>query len=137
MKNNTVLIFAVLVIFTFVLGCGITERLKKSVGEEQTNTNTSTPPPTDLPEKTETNTITPDGEKIGIPQCDAVFDMLTEQMKPKEDETYTSKAAKEFYLNKIRESFRESIKNEKDRDKLAENCTQLLEQLKKHKAEEG
>lgn len=104
MKNNTVLIFAVSILFIFALGCGISDK--------------------------------PVSEKIGIPQCDEVFDMLTEQIKPQEDETYISKATKEFYLNKIRESFRESIKNEKDRDKLAENCTQYLEQLKKHKAEE-
>lgn len=141
MKNKTILIFAVSIIFLFVLGCGITDRIKRSVGGKQVNTNSGSVAPSktvgsDSPANTDTADVTPDSEKIGIPECDEVFDMITEQMKPKEDDTYISKATKDFYLSKIRESFREGIKNEKDRDKLTDNCKKYLEQLKKYKAEE-
>lgn len=105
MKNITILIFAVSIIFLFILGCGITGN-------------------------------TPDEEKIGIPECDEVFEMLTEQMKPKEDESYITKATRQTILNGIRDSLKQSIKNENDKDKLTQNCKKYLEQLKKYKAEE-
>ena len=140
MKNKTILIFAVSIIFLFALGCGITDSIKRSVGVGDTNTNsTATTKPTgenDTPENTEISETTPDEEKIGIPECDEVFEMLTEQMKPKEDESYITKATRQTILNSIRDSFKESIKNEKDKEKLTQNCTKYLEQLKKYKAEE-
>ncbi len=140
MKNKTILIFAVSIIFLFILGCGITDSIKKSIGGEQTNANSTAPTkPTDendKPENPEVTGTTPDEEKIGIPECDEVFEMLTEQMKPKEDETYITKATRQTILNSIRDSFKESIKNEKDKEKLTRNCKKYLEQLKKYKAEE-
>ncbi len=139
MENKTILIFAVSILFLFILGCGITESIKKSIGGEQTaNTSTSTKPSgaNDTPENTDTTENTPDEEKIGIPECDEVFEMLTEQMKPKEDESYITKATRQTILNGIRDSFKQSIKNENDKDKLTQNCKKYLEQLKKYKAEE-
>ncbi len=136
MKNYATLIFAVSLIFVIGSGCGITERIQKTLGTNSAETNSGARAnQTDAGniEITETN---PDGEKIGIAECDEVFELLTEGMKPKEDDTYVTKATREFYLNKIRESFRESIKTEKDREKLQKNCAQYLEQLKKYKAEE-
>ena len=152
MKNKTILIFAVSILFLFALGCSLTDSIKNSVGSEQTNVNsTNTTKPieendkpenteiseeNDTPENMEIPETTPDSEKIGIPECDEVFEMLTEQIKPNEDESYITKATRQTILNSIRDSFKDSIKNEKDKEKLTRNCTKYLEQLKKYKAEE-
>lgn len=139
MKNKTILIFAVSILFIFILGCGITDSIKNSFGGDRTNSNSSAPTkPTgenDTPENPEVSEI-PDEEKIGIPECDEVFEMLTEQMKPKDDESYITKATRQTILNSMRDSFKEGIKNEKDKEKVALNCKKYLEQLKKYKAEE-
>ena len=140
MKNKVNLIFAVSTIFLFILGCGIGKTIKKSIGVEQVNSNsaTSTSPieEDNSPKNTDIAATTSDAEKIGIPECDEVFEMLTEQMKPKEDESYITKATRQTILNSFRDSFKENIKNEKDKQKLTESCQKYLEQLKIYKTKE-
>ncbi len=107
MKNKKILISTVSIIFLFILSCGITDSI-----------------------------TTLNEEKIGIPECDEVFEMLTEQMKPKEDESHITKATRQTILNSIRDSFKSSIKNENDKEKLTQTCKKYLKQLRKYKAEE-
>lgn len=142
MKNKTLLIFAVSILLFVVLGCGVGNLIKSSTGSEQTNVNSSsseqnkTNPENESSDNEEVVETTNKEGKIGVPECDDVFEMLTEQMQPKEDESYITKATRQTILNSMRESFKESIKDEKDRQKLATQCGKYLEQLKKYKTEE-
>ena len=75
-------------------------------------------------------------EKIGIPECDDVFDSLANETRS-DDEGYIVKAFRAYYVNKIREAIKKSIEENKGNPvKLAKECRDLKTQLDKYKAEE-
>lgn len=75
-------------------------------------------------------------EKIGVPECDEVMDMLTAEMN-NPDDGYIAKAGKAFVLNKIKQSIKDSVeKNKNDKTELAKNCKEIKAELVKYKAEE-
>jgi hypothetical protein len=75
-------------------------------------------------------------ETIGIPECDAAFEKLALELNNPND-GYIAKATKAVVLNKIKESIRTSIEQNKgDKAKLAKDCTMYAEQIEKFKAEE-
>ncbi len=75
-------------------------------------------------------------EKIGVPECDEVMDMLTAEAN-NPDDNFITKAIKATALNKIKQSIKESVEeNKNDKVKLAKNCRDFKTQLDKYKAEE-
>ena len=75
-------------------------------------------------------------QKIGVPECDEVVDMLAAEAD-NPDDNFVAKAAKAVVINKIRESVRESVeKNKNDKETLAKNCREFKMQLDKFKAKE-
>lgn len=75
-------------------------------------------------------------EKIGIPECDEVFDELTRETEGS-DEGYLVKAARAYFYNKIRESIKKSLEeNKNDPAKMARECKQYKVELDKYKAAE-
>lgn len=75
-------------------------------------------------------------EKIGVPECDEIIDFFAEQAKS-EDDDFVTKAARGYAMNKIRESFRQSIEENKgDTVKMAKECKDFKRQLDKYKAED-
>ncbi len=75
-------------------------------------------------------------QKIGVPECDEVMDMLAaESNNP--DDNFVSKAIKATFLNKIKESIKKSVEeNKTDKAEMAKNCREFKSQLEKYKAEE-
>jgi hypothetical protein len=75
-------------------------------------------------------------EKIGVPECDELLESLAAQSESP-DEGYVAKAARQFFLNKIRESIKKSIEeNKNDKVKLAKDCKDAKAELDKYKAAE-
>ncbi len=75
-------------------------------------------------------------QKIGVPECDAVMNLLTEYAN-NPDDNFVIKAGKAMIVNKIKETIRTSVEeNKTDKAALAKDCKQAQAELEKYKAEE-
>jgi len=74
-------------------------------------------------------------EKIGVPECDEVVDLLNAEINNRDDD-FVTKAVKATALNKFKEKFREAIEeNKTDKVELAKTCKEFKTNLEKFKAE--
>lgn len=129
MKKTFAGAFSCTILLFCILGCGMVDRVQKSVtGSENTNSNKT------LTDKAVDTTV--GEEKIGVPECDEVVDMLTAEMN-NPDDNFVVKAGKSMVLNKIKQSIKESVeKNKNDTVEMAKNCKEFKRELDKYKAEE-
>ena len=77
-------------------------------------------------------------ETTGIPECDEVMDMIAAEAN-NPDDGYIVKATKALFLNKIKESVRKSIEENKNKNgtaDLAKTCADYKRKLDKYKAEQ-
>jgi len=127
MKNKFTFAAAIFVLIVSVLGCSFYNPLESS--SDSANDNRT------LSDKTIDATI---GEgKIGVPECDEIIDFFADQAKSPDDD-FVTKAAREYALNKIRESFKQSIEEHKgDTATMAKECRNFKTQLDKFKAEKN
>ncbi len=73
---------------------------------------------------------------IGVPECDEVMDAIEAELN-NSDDNFVVKAAKATFLNRIKDSIRESVeKNPNDKEELAKTCREFKTQFDKYKAEE-
>ncbi|HVF46876.1 MAG TPA: hypothetical protein VNA17_04855 [Pyrinomonadaceae bacterium] len=125
-KQNTVLFFALALLLAVGLGCGFVDQ---ATGPGNTNANKS------LTDKAVDTAV--GQEKIGIPECDEVMDLLTAEAN-NPDDNFVVKAAKGVVVNKIKETIRTSIEeNQTDRAQIAKDCTQAKTEFEKYKAGQG
>ena len=128
MKNKFVFLTSLAILFVSALGCSFYNPLEGSSNSSATNDNRT------LSDKAIDSTV--GGEKIGVPECDEVFDFFADQAKSADDD-FVTKATREYFFNKIRESFKQSIEENKgDTEKMAKECRKYKDQLDKFKAEE-
>jgi len=128
MKNKFVFAVSTAVLFISVLGCSFYNPLESSSNSAANDNRT-------LSDKAIDSTI---GEgKIGVPECDEVLDFFADQAKSPDDD-FVTKAAREYALNTIRESFKQSIEEHKgDKAAMAKECRKFKTQLDKFKAEDN
>jgi hypothetical protein len=117
------------------LGCGLIERAENNnKAANQTNANGG------AANKTLTDTAIETavgGEKIGVPECDELLERLA-QISESPDDSYVTKAARQFALSKIRENVRRSFEeNKNDKTKMAKDCREYRAQLDKYKTQES
>jgi hypothetical protein len=125
MNNKYILPFTISVLLITILGCSYYNPLQGS-----SNSNDKS-----LSEKTIDSTVGLD--KVGIPECDELIEDLANQSKNTEDD-FITKAGKEIILNKIRESLKQSIEeNKADKTKLAKDCREYKQWLDKYKTEQN
>ncbi|MBV9216435.1 MAG: hypothetical protein JO053_09675 [Acidobacteria bacterium] len=124
MKNSIALSVALLLLLALVIGCS-------SVNPFSSRSKPGTTP--------SANAL--GDQRIGIPECDEVFDMMTEEANDPND-NYITKAAKALFFDTIREQIRKAVEDSKkgnsnvsDAD-LAKKCTEFKQQLIKYKAEQ-
>ena len=130
MKNTFVFLLAVTLLVAVVLGCSKINPFseKPATNASRANSNKS------LTDKAVDTTV--GEEKIGIPECDEAIDMLTEYAN-NPDDNFVVKAGKAMFVNKIKESIKKSIEENKgDKVEIAKNCKDAKTQLQKYKAEE-
>ena len=132
MINNRSFVIGVgVILLSVVLGCGLVDRIQKSAtGSGSSNSNKT------LTDKG-VDTVLPE-ETTGVPECDEVMDMITAETN-NEDDNFVTKAIKTTFLNKIKESIKKSIEENKNKNgtaDLAKTCTDFKKQLIKYKAEE-
>ncbi len=127
MKNRFTTILACALLVAVVLGCSaINPFSEKPAGNTASNKT--------LTDKAVDTTV--GEEKIGIPECDEVMDLLTAEAN-NPDDNFIIKAAKGVFINKIKETIRTSVEeNKTDKTQLAKDCKQAKAELEKYKAEE-
>ena len=128
MKNNVVFVAALLLLVGAVLGCRFIGEGTGSSENASANANkTMTDKAVD---------VAVGRESVGVPECDEVADML-ETYSNNPDDNFVTKAVKGTVLNKIKDSFRRSLEdNRTDKAELANTCRDFKAQLEKYKAEE-
>lgn len=135
MKNKFAFLVSLAILLISVLGCSFYNPLKSSSDSTQ-NGNRQNPKSEDKTLGDKTIDTTVGEEKIGVPECDELMDKIAEQSKSGDDD-YVSKATRQFFLNRIRESIRKSVEeNKSDKTQLAKNCLDYQNQLEKFKKEE-
>ncbi len=134
MKNKFGLTFAVSILLISIFGCSFYNPL---AGRSDAPNNNSHPAKTgdkSLTDRTIESTV--GGTTTGVAECDELLEMISEQSKNQDDD-YVSKATREFFLNRIRDSVKKSIEeNKSDKKEMAKNCADFKNQLTKFKAEE-
>jgi len=130
MKNKSTFILAILIFALAVIGCSSINPLSDT--KSGSNTPGSNKSLTDKAVDTAVGE-----QKIGIPECDQVMDMLAAEANSPDD-NFVTKAVKQTFLNKIRDSIKQSIEeNKNDKVELAKNCKELKTQLENYKAEDA
>lgn len=129
MKNKFAITFVIVILIGSVLGCGSLNPLSQK----------GKPSPTPSKDKTLTDKgvdVVVGEEKIGIPECDEAMDMMTAEAN-NPDDGYIVKAGKAFFFNKIKESIKKAIEDNKgDNVEIAKQCKDFKDQLIKYKADE-
>ncbi len=133
MKNTIAGIIAISLLIFFVLGCSninpFAEKTTNSGNRSTANSNKS------LTDKAVDTAV---GEqKIGIPECDEVMDLLAAELN-NPDDGYIVKAGKAIVVNQIRDTIKRSIEENKgDKVELAKKCTEAKAELEKAKKEQS
>lgn len=125
MKSTVTLTLATVTLAFAVLGCGF----NPFGGKTQSNTASNK-------SLTDQGVDTVIGEeKIGVPECDEVMNMLTAEMN-NPDDNFVVKAGKGLVLNRIKQGIKDGLeKNKKDKVELAKTCKEFRKELDKAKAE--
>ena len=135
MKNKFGLTLGFSVLLISIFGCSFYNPLAgRSDAQKNTESKQTTTEDKTLAERAIDTTVGEDA--IGVPECDELLDSISEQSKNQSDD-YVSKATREFFLNRIRESVKKSIEeNKSDKKQMAKNCADYQKQLTKFKADE-
>jgi hypothetical protein len=124
MKNKSIILVVLIIILSVGLGCRF---IQDATTGGSSNANTSNPTNT----STNTNTI----GKIGVPECDELFDYMAEQQNSPDD-NFVTKKAKEFVFDEIRKQIKQNIEeNANDTQSIAQACKEARAQLEKNKTE--
>jgi len=130
MKNIIGLTLTLTVLVFAVIGCSSINPL---AGKDK-KTASPTPSNKSLTDKTVDDVV--GDEKIGIPECDEVMDMMTAEAN-NPDDGYIVKAGKAMFFNSIKQKIKQSIEeNKNDKTEVAKQCREFKVQLDKYKAEE-
>lgn len=132
MKNTSLLFIVFVALLAVGLGCSSFNPFSRSSESKTGSSDAKTKQSKSVIDKVVENT---EGEsRIGIPECDEVMDEITAEMiNP--DDGYITKAAKQTFLNRIKENLRESLEqNSSNKAEMAKNCREFKKQLENFKA---
>lgn len=125
MKNLNSFIFALVLLIPAVLGCGSINPFSGGSGGSGNPT---------VSDKA-VDTVLGD-QKIGIPECDEVMDMIDRELN-NPDDGMIAKAAKATFLNKMKESIRNSVEqSNSNKEELAKTCGEFKRNLERFRSEQ-
>lgn len=130
MKNTLIAVIAIMLLLAVGLACSSMNPFSDKAGNNEPKANSNKT----LTDKAVDTAV---GEqKIGVPECDEVVDMLTEFANDPND-NFVMKAGKAVLVNKIRESIKQAVEeNKSDKAELAKNCREFKKELDKYKADQ-
>lgn len=127
MKNKLTFLFVIAAMTAMVLGCG-------GLNPFGDGSSSSSPSNSSSSNKTLTDkgVDTVVGEsKIGVPECDAVMDVINAEMN-NPDDNFVTKAVKQTILNRIKDQIREAVeKDNNSKEEMAKTCKEMKVQLQK------
>jgi hypothetical protein len=141
MKNISISALISAILLVTVVGCSWWNPLASKPENTKANTATKetkspTPQPSEKPLDEKAIDTVVGEDKIGVPECDELVESLVAQSE-NPDDGYMAKAARQFALNKIRESIKKSIEeNKNDKVQMAKDCKEFKEQVDKFKEQE-
>jgi len=126
MKNTIFASLAFTILLFTVLGCSsIDPFAEKSTATNSNKTLTDKAVDTAVGE-----------EKIGIPECDEVINAITSELN-NPDDNFITKAGKAVVLNKIKESIKNSVEQNKgNKAEIAKSCREFKTELDKFISEQ-
>jgi hypothetical protein len=131
MKNKIVLCVVLAMMLVVVLGCGWINPFSGSSESPQTGDSKTDGKSTS--DKALESVIV---EKTGVPECDELMSYIS-RLAQSPDDNYVAKATREFFLNRIRESIRKNVEeNKNDPEQMAKHCKEYKTQLETYKQEE-
>lgn len=127
MRNRFSFIVVLFIVAAVCLGCSSLNPFSGSKDSGQTKEKSITDKGVD---------VTVGRSKIGVPECDEVSDLIEAELN-NPDDNFVTKAVKATVLNRIKDSIRESVEQNKgDTVELAKTCKEFKVQFDKYKAEE-
>lgn len=133
MKNKSVFLAVFTILLAVVLGCGGLNPFGGGSKPAKSGDPASSKPVDPAAGEPDAPVVV---EKTGVKECDELMDLIARQAQSKDD-NYITKSAREFFLNRIRESLRKSIEEQKGKpEELAKKCTEFKTQLETYKARE-
>ena len=125
--KNAFSILAALAMLGSILGCSVLRHAQNTVSTQPSNSNA-----TDNRTITEKAIDTAVGdEKVGIPECDEVIDMLVAQTNDPED-NFVTKAIKATALKKFREQVKKGLESSNtNRKDTVQFCSEFKTELQK------
>ncbi len=131
MKNKIVFCIVFVMMLVVVLGCSWISPFGGS--SESPKTGDSKTEEKSTSDKAIESVIV---EKTGVAECDELMSYISELAKSPDD-NYVTKATREFFLNRIRESIKQNVEENKGKpEELAKNCKEYKIQLETYKKEE-
>jgi len=125
MKNKSTYFTILLVVLSVGLGCGISEQIQKQVTDNSNAVNADNKTVVDNAVDTAVS-----GEKIGVQECDELYDYVGDLVTKGENENFATKAARQYFLNRIREQVKTSIEqNKNDKVQMAKDCKDYRRQI--------
>ncbi|MFN0139028.1 MAG: hypothetical protein ACKVQW_02940 [Pyrinomonadaceae bacterium] len=126
MKNTIFASIALMILLFVGLACSSINPFADKAG--QTNSNKT------LTDKAVDTAV--GEEKIGIAECDEVIDAITSELN-NPDDNFITKAGKAVVLNKIKESIKTSVEENKgNKAEIAKSCGEFKKELDKFKSEQ-
>lgn len=119
---------AFLLSFLFInFGCGVSEQVQKAVTETGNTANTGAANKAIVDKAIDAAV---GGEKIGVRECDELYEYVADLVTKSENENFATKAARQYFLNQIRERIKTSIEqNKNDKAQLAKDCRDYRSQI--------
>lgn len=134
MKNRFGSTLALSILLISILGCSSYNPFAGRSETPKSNSNASKTADNSVIDSTIESTV--GGTTTGVAECDELLGMIAESSKNQKDD-YVSKATREFTLNRIRDSVKRSLEENKgDKIEMAKNCADFKKQLTRFKAKE-
>lgn len=134
MNNKIIIGILAAILLTITLGCGSSESIVEKAGSGTNGANSNGASNKTLGDRAIETAV--GDEKIGVPECDELMENLA-RLSHSPDDSYVTKAARQYALNKIRESIKTSIEqNKNDKTQMSKECREYRAQLDKFKAED-
>lgn len=127
MKNKSIILIFLPVVLSVCFGCGgLDSAQKETVANNNANAvNSGNKTIVDNAIDTAVG-----GEKIGVQECDDLYDYVGDLITKGENENFATKAARQYFLNRIREQVKTSIeRNKNDKVQMAKDCKDYRRQI--------
>ena len=128
MKNKFAFFLVISILLVLILGCRFYDPLGSSTETPSGNANSARTGDKSLSDKAIDTAV--GGEKIGVQECDELYEYVGDLVTKGEDENFATKAARQYFLNRIREQIKTSIEqNKNDKAQMAKDCKDYRRQI--------